>query len=86
MMDKKDVIIKQLPEGGFDAVYGDKYTGMLSYDEMLGIVSAITMPKERPCLNWLLTEAQHDAFNERYKKQNTTLEHWQKLLPANTSK
>lgn len=85
-MDKEDVIIKQLPEGGFNVVYGDKYTGILSYDEMLGVVSAITMPKERPCLNWLWTEAQHYAFNERYNKQNTTLESWQKLLPANTSK
>lgn len=81
-MKKEDIIIKQLPEGGFDVIYGDKRTDHIGYDEVLGIVSAITMPDNRPCLHWLQTEAQHQAFKEKYCRQDTKLEGWQKMLPA----
>lgn len=81
-MNKDDIIIKQLPEGGFDVIYGDRRTGCLSYDEMLGIISAITIPDNRPCLQWLQTEAQHEAFKKRYCEHNSKLEDWQKLLPT----
>ena len=43
----------------FDVRLGDKTSGPLCYDEMLGLISALTMPKKRPCLCWLKTEKQH---------------------------
>lgn len=52
---------------GFMVKYGDKYADGLTYDEMLGLVTAITLPNERPCLNWLKSEEQHKAFKEKYK-------------------
>ena len=34
----------------FTVRQGDRYSDKLTYDEMLGTVSALTMPKERPYL------------------------------------
>lgn len=33
----------------FTVRQGDKYCDKLTYDEMLGVVSVLTMPKIRPC-------------------------------------
>lgn len=55
--------------GGWTVVCGDKYADGLGYDEMLGLVAAITMPKERPCLQWLKTEAQHQAWRDYLKNK-----------------
>ena len=35
---------------GWKVTYGDKYADWLCYDEMLGLVSALTMPEKRPTL------------------------------------
>jgi hypothetical protein len=40
----------------FTVRQGDRYNDKLTYDEMLGLISALTMPKERPCLHWMRTE------------------------------
>lgn len=40
----------------FTVRQGDRYSDKLSYDEMLGLISALTMPKERLCLRWMKTE------------------------------
>lgn len=40
----------------FTVRQGDRYNDKLTYDEMLGLISALTMPKERPCLQWMRTE------------------------------
>lgn len=40
----------------FTVRQGVRYSDKLSYDEMLGLISALTMPKERPCLRWMKTE------------------------------
>lgn len=40
----------------FTVRQGDRYNDKLTYDEMLGTISALTMPKERPCLRWMRTE------------------------------
>lgn len=61
------IIIEKLPEGGFNVIQGNKYSGHLGYDEMLGLVSSITMPENRPCLQWLKTKGQHDTFYHNLK-------------------
>ena len=40
----------------FTVRQGDRYNDKLTYDEMLGTISALTMPKERPCLQCMRTE------------------------------
>lgn len=81
-MAKQDIVIKQLPDGGYDVHYGDKRTGMLSYDEMLGLVSSIAMPESRPCLQWLQSEEWHRNWEQQYgiDKKANKLESWQKQL------
>lgn len=40
----------------FTVRQGDRYSDKLTYDEMLGLISVLTMPKERSCLRWMRTE------------------------------
>lgn len=49
----------------FDVIYGNRMADGIGYDEMLGLVSAITMPEERPCLQWLWTKEQREDFEKR---------------------
>lgn len=51
---------------GWMVTNGDKYADGLGYDEMIGLVAAITMPDKRPALQWLQTKEQHHAFRNRY--------------------
>lgn len=57
----EDIIIKKDGDFGFDVWKGDKHSNHLGYDEMLGLVSALTMPENRPCLQWMKTKEQRDA-------------------------
>lgn len=61
------IIIVPLENGGFNVIQGGKYSGLLGYDEMLGLVSALTMPEKRPCLQWMRTLEEHDKFNLKLK-------------------
>lgn len=45
----------------FTVRQGDKYCDKLTYDEMLGVVSVLTMPKIRPC-QYLRTQKERDAM------------------------
>jgi hypothetical protein len=64
-MAKSDIIIKHLENGCFDVVVGDKSTDQLSFDEMLGVIAQLTIPKNKRCLNWLKTKEEHEAFRNR---------------------
>ena len=46
---------------GFKVQQGNKWADALCYDEMMGLVSSLTMPERRPCLQWMLTKEQHEA-------------------------
>ncbi|MCM1079111.1 MAG: hypothetical protein NC344_05720 [Bacteroidales bacterium] len=50
------IIIEQTQGNGFSVIQGDKYSDKFGYDEMLGLVSALTMPQDRPCLQWMKNE------------------------------
>lgn len=40
---------------------GDKSTSQLTFDEALGLVAVLLMPKNRiPCLQWLRTKDEHE--------------------------
>lgn len=46
--------------------YGDKYADGLTYEEMLGMVAALTMPEPRPTLHWLKTEEEHVKARQQF--------------------
>jgi hypothetical protein len=60
----------------FQVFHDDKRSGLLSYEEMLGLVSAMTIPEERACLQCMQTDEQHDARRARLegmtKESNAT--------------
>jgi hypothetical protein len=62
----------------FEVFHDDKRSGPLSYEEMLGLVSAMTIaaPERRSCLQWMQTDEQHDARRARLegmtKESNAT--------------
>ena len=47
----EDITIKHYNNGFFKVFQRDKSSGELSYDEMLGLVSALTMPNIDPAFN-----------------------------------
>lgn len=60
--------------GGWTVTYGEKYADGLGYDEMLGLVAAITMPDDRPTLHWLKTAEEHKAWRDRLKSSSQDVE------------
>lgn len=57
----EDITIKQYNNGYFEVFQGDKSSGELSFDEMLGLITSLTIPEHRPCLLWMKTKEQRDA-------------------------
>ena len=49
----EDIIIKKSEDGCFDIHVGNKSTGPLTFDEMLGTVAQLTVPDTKRCLSWL---------------------------------
>lgn len=56
-----DITIKQYNNGYFEVFQGDKSSGELGYDEMLGLITSLTMSEIRPCLQWMKTKEQRDT-------------------------
>lgn len=71
---KPDIVIKQYEGGTFDVHLGDKFAYAAGFDEMLGLVASIAMPEPRPCLHWLKTQEEHDAWFESLKPGGKELE------------
>ena len=59
---------------GWKVTYGDKYADGLGYDEMLGLVAAITLPEKRPTLQWLKTAEQHQQWRDNLAKKSEDIE------------
>ena len=49
----EDITIKQYNNGYFEVFQGDKSSGELSFDEMLGLITSLTIPEHCPCLLWM---------------------------------
>lgn len=56
-----DITIKQYNNGYFEVFQGDKSSGELGFDEMLGLITSLTMSERRPCLQYMKTKEQRDA-------------------------
>ncbi len=66
-MEGKIVITKSVnfPKG-FDVEYDGKVADGLGFDEMMGLVASISMPENRPCLQWLKTPEQKAEWENKY--------------------
>lgn len=62
---------QQSTNPGWKVSYEDRYADALSWDEMIGLVGAITMPQPRPTLQWLLTHNEHIAREKLLFNTNT---------------
>lgn len=61
-MDNIIIEIDKDRKNSFTVRQGDKYSDGLTYEEMLGTISALTMPTERPCIHWMRTKEQWKDF------------------------
>lgn len=62
--------IEKLEGGAFNVVQGDKYADGVSWDEMLGLISALTIAANPICLQWMNTKEEHEAWLNSLKKSN----------------
>lgn len=58
----------------FNIEFEGKLADGLGYDEMLGLISAICLPQERPCLNWLKTPEQVNKWREFLGKDQNKIQ------------
>lgn len=70
---EQKVILKRR-ENLWTIVSGDRYAPELCWDEMLGLLSRLTVPEGSACLQWMKTEAQHAADRRRHEARMEALE------------
>nr|DAI87522.1 MAG TPA: hypothetical protein [Caudoviricetes sp.] len=56
-----DITIKHNNNGCFEVFQGNKSSDELSFDEMLGLIAALTIPERCPSLLWMKTKEQREA-------------------------
>lgn len=56
-----DITIKQYDNGCFEVFQGNKSSDELNFEEMLGLIAALTIPKLCLSLLWMKTKEQRDA-------------------------
>ena len=61
--------IKENLDGTFTVRYDRKTAQGLGYDEMIGLITQISMPKERKCLQWLRTKEEIEERKREIKKR-----------------
>lgn len=75
--------IEKLEGGAFNVIQGDKYSDTLSYDEMLGLISALTIAKEPNCLRWMQTKEGHEQSRVKIENMPSEVEFEDILVPEN---
>lgn len=63
---KRRITIDTLGGGSFMITDGALKNEGLTFDEMLGVIAALTMPQPPKCLQWMETQEQIDAREEHY--------------------
>lgn len=58
---RKCVITPYYNNGCFEVFQGNKSSDELNFDEMLGLITSLTIPEHCPCLLWMKTKEQRDA-------------------------
>lgn len=54
----------------FNVIVGEKESEQITYDEMLGLITQLTMPGHKHCLSWLKTPAEHQEWRNSLKERN----------------
>lgn len=54
-----DIIISKNEDNTYNVKQGKKSSGPLSYDEALGLISALIIPQNPGCLRWMKTDREH---------------------------
>lgn len=54
-------------EHGFNVSQGDK-NAEVGWDEMLGLIASLTIPENRPCLQWMETEERRTEKRAAWSK------------------
>ena len=62
------IIITQNESGTFNVKQGERWADNLFWDEMQGLIAAMTMPEQRQCLQWLRTDKQHSEWKSNLKR------------------
>ena len=62
------IIITQNESGTFNVKQGERLADNLCWDEMQGLIAAMTMPEQRQCLQWLRTDKQHSEWKSNLKR------------------
>lgn len=51
------IIIEHSPEQGWIISQGTKESEKMGWDEMIGLLTSLTLPEPRPCLQWMHEKA-----------------------------
>ena len=57
----------------FTVRQGDKYADEIGYDEMIGLVTQLTMPEKRGLIVWMRTKEEHQARHALWMKDSDHL-------------
>ncbi len=64
------ITIELHEKDGFTVSQGNKSAIGLGYDEMLGLISAMTLPEKRGILHWLRTKEENEDWEKRYSSKD----------------
>lgn len=59
------IIIESLQDG-FNVIKGERFTGILTYEETIGLITSLIMPEKRPCQQWLRSNEENDRINKAF--------------------
>lgn len=62
------IIITKNESGTFNVKQGERWADNLYWDEMQGLIAAMTMPEQRQCLQWLRTDKQHSEWKSNLER------------------
>lgn len=63
------ITIKKNRSGSFNVYTLGKFADSLGYDEMLGLISSLTMPEPRPCMRYLWDKEEKKVWEERFRNK-----------------
>lgn len=63
----EEITIKYSSDHGWLVIQGNKTSDRMTWDEMMGLLASLTMPRDRPCLQWMRTEAQRKQLEDQIK-------------------
>lgn len=66
------ITITHSQEVGWVITQGDKSSDRMTWDEMMGLLSSLTMPRDRPCLQWMRTGPERKQMEQLNSNEHET--------------